>query len=845
MLKDTILHFVRTERMLKRSADMRSRCALPENCYLLGDGIVLCYPRSSGDSRYPYACDGFTLWAHSSGNLSLNESTFYYILPVDDGKQPYAAFFGGIKTKDGYFPVSITGAARQAQEKNIKRFTVYTPEAAYYIAKAKSTVYFVRAFVGSDKKAVFSVGAINTGSKPLDTYLATYLNCLLMHAAGESNETKWFKKCETTEHGFVFESVENIDRTTRLVNYGVINRCVSAEHIDYFEHTSSRADFAGGVTNSITSSPALFSGHFARQKAVCKFGETAAAGDMLGVNIQPGGIAYADYVLEASFEKCADIRAVQENYAQSSLDAFASAKWEKRVLSKTALSMKFGEFDSKLNGWAFSKFVANVIMQVEFCALAKNSGVSLLGVRDVVQQIEAALIWRPEECRDKLIELFGFIDPSGRAPRQYSLPAKGALPQMDTREFIDQNLWIISAVYTYLSYTGDYSILDEVCGYYKIVGRNRVERVEERNSIAEHLKRIVNYLLNNIDETTGCLRILYGDWNDAVDGLGVSQDAEYGSGVSVMASLQLYKNLDEILKISEHCGNGEIFGSRERIVAARERLLRGLTEHAVVRSGEKRKILHGWGDNKEYSVGGFSDLDGNSRDGLTANAFWVISGAYLSDKSIKTDILDSFKRLDSKYGLRTFAPHFDRDAARVGRIVDLPPGTAENGAVYVHATMFGIWALFMMGEGKLAWEQLFKVLPLTHSLITTTPFVMSNSYCQNEELGLDGESMSDWFTGSANALVKALIKYVFGIIPDLDGVAVSPSEYMPLNDAEICLTVKGKRIKLVYRKSGKGKRTFTLNGKAVETTTNPSSDAPLLYISTEDLADDNVISVED
>ena len=193
--------------------------------------------------------------------------------------------------------------------------------------------------------------------------------------------------------------------------------------------------------------------------------------------------------------------------------------------------------------------------------------------------------------------------------------------------------------------------------------------------------------------------------------------------------------------------------------------------------------MHGWGDGRAYKVGSFCDVDGLDRDGLTANAFWVISGAYLWDKSIKRDILASYDRLDGKFGLRTFAPHFEKGVKGVGRIINLPEGTAENGATYVHASMFGIWSLFGMGEGERAWTQLKKVLPLTHSLITTTPFVMSNSYSYNEELGLDGESMSDWFTGSANALIKVLTRYVFGIRPDLDGVCINPAAYMPFADA--------------------------------------------------------------
>ncbi len=59
-----------------------------------------------------------------------------------------------------------------------------------------------------------------------------------------------------------------------------------------------------------------------------------------------------------------------------------------------------------------------------------------------------------------------------------------------------------------------------------------------------HMIRIMDYLLENRDHgNTKCVLALYGDWNDALDGLGRSQDPnkEYGSGVSVMATLQVYQ----------------------------------------------------------------------------------------------------------------------------------------------------------------------------------------------------------------------------------------------------------------------------------------------------------------
>ena len=145
-----------------------------------------------------------------------------------------------------------------------------------------------------------------------------------------------------------------------------------------------------------------------------------------------------------------------------------------------------------------------------------------------------------------------------------------------------------------------------------------------------------------------------------------------------------------------------------------------------------------------YLVGSFDDPDHYSRHGLTSNAFWVLSGMYDTDVSIKDTILNAFQALDSKYGYKTFHPHFPSDIKGVGRIPKLPAGTAENGASYIHATAFAAMALYRMGFPKEAWEQIVKILPFTHEKLSHSPFIMPNSYVFNEDLMIDGESMADW-----------------------------------------------------------------------------------------------------
>ena len=118
-------------------ADKEKQAAgkLPSNAYFLNEDEIVCFPRAFGDSRYPYAFDGLTLWAHSSGNVKIEESAFNILLDWENTGEPNMAFFFGLPNNADYFPVSITGAAKQPREQNINRYTVYTPFAAYYIAE--------------------------------------------------------------------------------------------------------------------------------------------------------------------------------------------------------------------------------------------------------------------------------------------------------------------------------------------------------------------------------------------------------------------------------------------------------------------------------------------------------------------------------------------------------------------------------------------------------------------------------------------------------------------------------------------------------------------------------------
>ena len=143
--------------------------------------------------------------------------------------------------------------------------------------------------------------------------------------------------------------------------------------------------------------------------------------------------------------------------------------------------------------------------------------------------------------------------------------------------------------------------------------------------------------------------------------------------------------------------------------------------------------------------------------------------------------------------------------------MNLPKGTAENGATYIHATLFGILSLFKINKGNFAFEQLEKILPITHDIISTTPFVMPNSYSYNEESNMDGESMSDWYTGRANTLIKALVRGFFGINPTLNGLYLNPSSYCAAQKANCSLMIKGKKVNIKFNAKEEAKN-IMING---------------------------------
>ena len=533
--------------------------------------------------------------------------------------------------------------------------------------------------------------------------------------------------------------------------------------------------------------------------------------------------------------------------------------------SKTLHSLKmegsFCKTYNEIDGLDFFPFLINLQHQVSVCSQIKGymqlAQRSLVGIRDVFQALEAYLYFAPEKAKSKILEALSYTCPSGRCLRQY-LPGSSIA---DTREFIDQGLWVIKTIVEYVKVTGDQSILSEEVGYHEIVEDNpfigSVKPAEAIEPVLLHLFRVMEYLIKNINSDTQLLMALYGDWNDALDGLGFTDQPgkKFGTGTTVMGSLQLYQNCKDMLELLEFLGLQETHKDKMALFRdAKENLYSGLVNNAILGSGNTARVAHGFGDEGKYTVGGPEDPDGVSRLGLTSHAYWIISGMHQDTKKkegrdLLPSILSAYEQLDDKYGLRTFVPAFDRGTEHwFGRIPRLPPGTAENGATYNHATLFGVWSLFQAGQSEAAWKQLEKLLPFTsiHDNYNLTPFVIPNSYIHNLEKGLDGESMNDWQTGSSNVLLKILIWYVFGFRPELNHLRIQPDPRSPLSQFYFSAVYQGKPIVLNYEKtSDVNERIIRFNGKPLKLFEDQELNTRVVDLPCQHLQNENRIEILD
>ncbi len=808
---------------------------MPDNAIFLNDSMVLNYPREDGDSRYPLDVDGYTLWTYASGFIHAREGRFYTLGWRQEGDEPVVGFFAGLPLENGkYEQVSLLGIPKKAVD-SAERYTVFTPYATYYFTLYKGFTFCVRAFINKNKEAVFSVYGRNDSQENTDILLSSYINPLIMCERNKDYDFRWVKKGEILK-----SPVNNLDTAIfRTGLNGIVFNAMEETPKEYYR-TSARCDYCGGKSRNIGESLAVYNGYFKGNYAKTFGIDDSVYGDIRIVNINSGEeirsdmvyICLADDITEEILGKKID--ALQ-------IDADCEAVRQEKEKIDSRLNIKFGEAtDGYLDNGIFNNFISFVKRQAYFSGFTKVYGWSEeLGMRDIWQHSEPTLYYAKKDFEKMAINALSVVEDNGRVPRQYGPPVLSYPISFDLNKKPDQGMWAIDTMYTYLCVTNNWDFLNETCPFYSYPNNDKTKAFisEEAETVLEHICRMLEYLISIIAEDTGCVRVLVGDWNDALLGLGASIDnpKEFGSGVSIMASLQVYRNLAEVIEILEKIDSKLHRERIQRYKKVKEELLASILKYAIVENenGEKR-IVHGWGDKQSFYVGSFCDGDGKSRISAIDHSFWLITNMIDNTPELYEMIVNNLRKTDSKYGIRTFDEPFTPEFKQLKNITGMLPGTLENACTYIHNAMFGTYALFKRGDYSFAFEQMKKLLPFTHESVSHSAFVMSNAYMDNEEYSINGVAVNDWQTGSAPVLLKIIINQICGFQPSLDGLYIAPCGEIPFKDFSFKLNNERFNLTIKYIKSA-NKRKFIVNGKEYPTSFDSHLKVDKIFISNDEL----------
>lgn len=432
-----------------------------------------------------------------------------------------------------------------------------------------------------------------------------------------------------------------------------------------------------------------------------------------------------------------------------------------------------------LNVW----FKHQLHLTFHFC----RSGHS--GYRDTLQDLWGYTLMDPAAARAKLLRTLSHLRADGTAPRNFSNYPRGT---HDHRRFMDSGSWIAEALADYVAETGDAAILQEEIPF--LDGGS--------GSVLEHAWRAGQALFRMRGQYGACL-VGDGDWNDALEG--ISRD---GDAVSMWLTIALYHSHRRFAELLAYVGETE--------------------KHSILREqmDELRRVINGPGWDGEWFVYGYtgsgkpigSQRNREGRIHANAQTWAVFSGAAEPNHAqLAMHSLDRY--LQTPLGAALLAPPYVEEAAEVGRIARLEPGTFENGAVYIHAVAFQVRAYLALGRREDAFRTLKAVLPTNpknpDARRTSEPYATGNYYCGPGHARF-GQNFFTWFTGNPAWFLRIGFDQMLGVRAGFEGLEITPNPPAHWTSYDVNRVYRGCRYHIQFvRRDGVPTRIW-LDGRPVE-----------------------------
>lgn len=407
------------------------------------------------------------------------------------------------------------------------------------------------------------------------------------------------------------------------------------------------------------------------------------------------------------------------------------------------------------------------------------------GYRDMASDTECFAAFNPEYAWERFKRILTYQYSNGYCPRTF-IDGK-----IKSNNFSDCAVWITFTAYSIVMELGKAELLEEEVSF----------NDGTTATVFEHLRRAVEYLYE-FQGLHGLIKIWGGDWNDGMNSAGLE-----GKGVSVWLSLAWYRANSQLIELAELIGRQDLTDVHRQM-------------------GETmRQRIEEYGWDGEYYITAINDKGEKigSRDSKEGNMYlnpqlWAV----FSDIAPKDKLQRIMEKVDSELetplGTLVNNPGYTDYDPYIGNMTAQPKGTLINQAVYLHPMAWKLAAEALMKRPEKLQMTLKKILPWDRDLAPTCgePYILYNFYHGPETEYRYGTPGQSWRTATTQWVVKALINFVFGLKPRMEGLTLDPC--LP-TDWKVCSITKTFRectYDITYhQEKHDGNITVKVNGEAI------------------------------
>jgi len=413
-----------------------------------------------------------------------------------------------------------------------------------------------------------------------------------------------------------------------------------------------------------------------------------------------------------------------------------------------------------------------------------------IGFRDSSQDTMGVLAQIPDEARELMEKLLSVQSTDGSGYHQFNpmtmVAGRGDSMEYEDRPhyYSDDHLWIILAVNAYVKETGDYAFLDKVIPFYE---KDKQDKPLESGTVFEHMRRGVAFTHGNVGKH-GLPLLGFADWNDTVN-LPTGAESQftanlYGCALRELSELCAFQK-DEAQKGAFDAWYEEMKTIYNECSWDGDWFVRYFDEKGNPVGSARNEFGKLWLNGQSWAVlSGFADGTDRGRKAMDA-----VKKHLATDKGIKL----------SWPGYNGFDP-------QKGGVTTYPPGSKENGGIFLHPNPWAIMAETMLGDGDQAFSYYSRINPAAKN--DSVDEYECEPYCYAQNILADehpnfGLGRNSWLSGTSSWMYQSSTKYILGIRPEHEGLRFDPCIPKDWDGFTVARVCRGATYQITLKNPGK------------------------------------------